>query len=240
MKRPGLTGFQLKMIAIIAMVIDHVGYGFVDFYTPQGQIMRIIGRLTAPIMCFFIAQGYLNTRSVTNYIKRLAIFALISHVPYVLYFMGEVTLFPTSVIYTLMLGLIAIYVYDQVPSGRKRNLMMTGIFLFSTLGDWLFLAVVFCLIFYIERDDFAELAKSFTIIILLMVGSMIIAELAMGSSLTTALHNHLFQLGTLLALPLLALYNGERGGNKYTGWIFYIFYPAHLLMLYFISLWLYK
>ena len=154
--------------------------------------------------------------------------------------MGEVTLFPTSVIYTLMLGLIAIYVYDQVPSGRKRNLMMTGIFLFSTLGDWLFLAVVFCLIFYIERDDFAELAKSFTIIILLMVGSMIIAELAMGSSLTTALHNHLFQLGTLLALPLLALYNGERGGNKYTGWIFYIFYPAHLLMLYFISLWLYK
>lgn len=57
----GLSRTQLKLIAICAMVCDHVAWGFLDFMTPLAQMMHVIGRLTIPIMCFFIAEGFRHT-----------------------------------------------------------------------------------------------------------------------------------------------------------------------------------
>ena len=54
----GLNRTQLKFIAICAMVCDHTAWGFVEFWSPLGQILHVIGRLTIPIMCFFVAEGY--------------------------------------------------------------------------------------------------------------------------------------------------------------------------------------
>ena len=60
----GLDRTQLKFIAICGMVCDHAAWGFVEFMTPLGQIMHIIGRLTLPIMCFFIAEGFRHTSNI--------------------------------------------------------------------------------------------------------------------------------------------------------------------------------
>ena len=80
----GLNRTQLKYIAIIAMVIDHTAWGFVEFMTPLGITMHLIGRLTMPIMCFFIAEGYYHTHSRRKYLERLLLGAVISHVPHAL------------------------------------------------------------------------------------------------------------------------------------------------------------
>ena len=73
---------QLKLIAICAMVCDHFAWGFVDFMTPLGQSMHVIGRLTLPIMCFFVAEGYRHTSSVREYIKRMLFFWAVSIIPF--------------------------------------------------------------------------------------------------------------------------------------------------------------
>lgn len=80
--RPGmpfaLNAYQLKILAIIAMLIDHIAWAFVPLNTIQGQALHVIGRLTAPIMCYFLAEGFFYTRNLKKYICRMGVFALIS------------------------------------------------------------------------------------------------------------------------------------------------------------------
>ena len=73
---------QIKYVVILAMLIDHIAWAFVPRVSWQGQIMHMIGRLTGPTMAYFIAEGYVHTRSVKKYAKRLAIFAVISWIPF--------------------------------------------------------------------------------------------------------------------------------------------------------------
>ena len=81
-----LTGTQLKMLAVCVMFLDH----FVDVIMPHEgaleMILRVPGRVAAPIMCYMIAEGYIHTSSRVRYLKRLVLFAAISHIPYVLCF----------------------------------------------------------------------------------------------------------------------------------------------------------
>ena len=83
MKKP-LNSNALKYIAIIAMLIDHIAWAFVPFSSALGQIMHLIGRFTAPIMCYFISEGYFHTKDVKKYIFRIGIFAIISQLPFVI------------------------------------------------------------------------------------------------------------------------------------------------------------
>ena len=89
-RKKGLTSDILKLIAVIAMVIDHIAWAFIPFNSIAGQIMHVIGRLTAPIMCFMIAEGYYKTHNVKKYAQRLGIFALISHIPYTYFHTGKI------------------------------------------------------------------------------------------------------------------------------------------------------
>ena len=81
-----LNSNALKIVAIIAMTIDHLAWLIFPSYDTSflPVLMHIIGRITCPIMCFFIAEGYYHTKNLKKYILRLFIFALISHVPYML------------------------------------------------------------------------------------------------------------------------------------------------------------
>ena len=91
---------QLKLIAICAMVIDHVAWGFVEFMTPLGQIMHVLGRFTIPIMCYFVAEGFRKTSSVKGYVKRMACFAAIAMIPFYLFF-GELYEYRQNIIFDL-------------------------------------------------------------------------------------------------------------------------------------------
>lgn len=71
-RKLSLNATQIKTIAIIAMLIDHIAWAFIPTNSLLGQIMHCIGRITAPTMCYFIAQGYLHTSSFSRYLRRLA------------------------------------------------------------------------------------------------------------------------------------------------------------------------
>ena len=110
MSKLSLNRTQLKFIAIVSMVIDHIAWGFVDFYSPLGQILHVCGRLTVPIMCFFIAEGFRKTKDLKRYIFRMASFAAISIIPFYLFFHEEYD-YRQNIIFDLLLGLLLLSLY---------------------------------------------------------------------------------------------------------------------------------
>lgn len=227
-RKSGITSDLLKLIAIIAMTVDHIAWAFVPFGSIAGQLMHVIGRLTAPIMCFMVAEGYYKTRNVKKYAIRLGIFALISHFPYVFFSSGRFYLIhQTSVMFPLLLGLAALVVRDSPKyEPTVKNKIILVICLISMVGDWGAVAVIWILIFSACRFDRKRQMKNFCAVSALYILLDFIYCAAMGQW-----YHDLFQLGVFLAVPLLMSYNGVRKGGKAYKWLFYVYYPAHLALL---------
>ena len=85
--KAGLNSNWIKLIAIIAMTIDHIAWLVFPGYPREiaPVAMHIVGRITCPIMCYFIAEGYHYTKDITKYTQRLFVFAIISHFSYVFF-----------------------------------------------------------------------------------------------------------------------------------------------------------
>ncbi|MGI6149943.1 MAG: protein TraX [Firmicutes bacterium] len=227
----GLTAFQLKLIAITAMLIDHLAWYYVDLDTGLGQLLHMVGRLTAPIMCFFIAEGYRHTRSLRRYAARLAVFALISQLPFTYYSLGRAALFPLNVIYTLLIGLLAIHCLETIPNESKRWGLIGLLLLLAVPADWSVVGVVLCLGFYSMSGDWPRLTALLAAASLAMMAGQAAWRMLNGYSFAWALHYSWFQGGVLLSVFLLRLYNGEKGGGPWSRWLFYLFYPLHQAVL---------
>ncbi len=236
MKRSVLNRSQIKYIVIAAMLIDHIAWAFVPTLSALGQIMHFIGRLTAPTMAFFIAEGYHYTRNFKKYAIRMAVFAVISWAPFAFFECGDLPIlfihgrlylnFPRqSVIYTLFLGLMAIRLWDSKRIPMPIKIIGIGcICIIAVPGDWMFSAVLWCLAFHIFRDKPALKWTAYCVIGLFSASSIFAADPWWGQ---------LFQLGIYM-VPLLIgfCYNGEPGKkNGFNKWFFYIFYPAHIAII---------
>lgn len=225
----GLTGNQLKLIAVIAMTVDHVG--MVLF--PSQLIFRIIGRLAFPIFAYMIAEGCRYTRSYGRYLGTMAAVAVVCQVVY-LVAMGSLY---QCILVTFSLSVALIFLYKTAMEKRTPTawLAMGGgivlvFFLTEILPgmlpgtdfavDYDFLGVMLPVLVYIGRNKWQKLCLCAVIL------------LAMGSTVGS------IQLWSLLTLPLLALYNGQRGKWKMK-YFFYIYYPLHLVVIYFIGILLY-
>ena len=142
-KTKGLNSNQIKLIAIAAMTIDHLTWLLFPGYQKLWWVLllHVIGRLTAPIMWFFIAEGFHYTRNVKKYISRLFGFALISHFAYC--FAGGIPFIPngffnaTSVMWPLAWSvvLMVIFTTDRLPQWAKILLVML-ICLITFPSDW--------------------------------------------------------------------------------------------------------
>lgn len=216
----------LKYIAIICMVLDHVACAFIPSYHPAYFVLRSIGRLTAPIMCFFVAEGYFKTSNLKRYILRLGAFAVISIVPFSLFeslVYGRIEI-SFGVIYTLLLGLLALSAAKSELNIFVKIITVLALILLSTYGDWPIFGVIYVLGFGLFRDSKPLSAIVFSFV---TVGMALFFS---GSSITYILLN----MSALVALIPLLLYNGKRGGAwspKFNKWFFYLFYPIHLLVL---------
>ncbi len=224
-----LNGNQIKVIAIIAMTIDHLTWvlfpGFQHIW--YVYLLHIIGRLTAPIMWFFIAEGFHYTRDVKKYILRLFVFAVISHFAYD--FAGGISFVPngffnmTSVMWSLAWSvvLMVIFTTDRIPKWAKILLIIL-ICLITFPADWSTIAAICPVYLYLNRGDFKK--QSLTMLIWVAVYAAVYF-IFMDKIYA------IIQLFTLLSLLVLKHYNGERGQWKGMKWFFYLYYPAHMFVI---------
>lgn len=227
---------QIKYIVIVAMLIDHIAWAFVDAVNPfLGACMHFIGRLTGPTMAYFVAEGYYYTKDVGKYQKRLAIFALISWFPFVYFEYGSLFRYyghgiyflnpMQGVIFTLFLGLTAIRIWESSKIAKPTKIIcIIMLCMISSIGDWMFIDVLGCLAFHIYRDR--PRAKWIAYVLIFFVPCIL---LTVGGGFYYVMP----QFGILLVpLMLGLLYNGQGGSKaQIHKWFFYIFYPAHLAIL---------
>ena len=225
---------QIKYLAIIAMLVDHIGWAFVPTASAAGQLMHFIGRFTGPTMAYFLYEGFLHTRDKRKYGTRLAVFALISWIPFCSFEYGRWCLeVPVGVLYTLFLGFLAMAYCEKHENSwsARDDLIILAILLVSGIGDWPFFDVLWPLMFYRFRNNpKAQWTYFWVINIVSMVVFLDPSNLLSG----------LYNLGGILpGLVLQHCYSGEPGeksfGNK---WFFYVFYPLHLLVLAVIKIYL--
>lgn len=231
-----ISANAIKYFAVFAMLIDHIAWCFVDTNSILGIIMHLIGRMTAPIMTYFIVEGYRYTRNVNKYLARLAIFAAVSWIPFL--FMEYGTLLPFTsvdgnlyfnpaqgVIYTFFLTLLALKtVHSENLQKPAKVVLVIGLCMLSSIGDWFFFPIIWALLLDKYRGNFKKQAAAFAI-------SSVVLMTLMIMFLTDGFGDNWFQYGVLLALIPLYFYNGEKGrGGRFSKWFFYVFYPAHLLI----------
>ena len=212
-----LTGFNLKIIAIISMTIDHIG----SILFPNLIILRIIGRIAFPIFAYLIAEGYFYTKNKYKYMLRLLIFAIISQVPYWLA-LG----LSFNILFTFLLALSILKLEEILP--RKIEFIPCSLFILSLafFCDWSIFGVLYILAFYKFRENLNKQLASFIIISLI--------KFFFWQFINGLIIQNLIQLGVFLAIPFLFLYNGKRGRNlKY---LFYIYYPLHIFVLWLLSI----
>lgn len=227
------SAFTLKLLAIIAMTVDHTALVFV----PEGSLlyyfMRMFGRLTAPIMAFFIAEGFQHTRSRKKYLLRLAAFALISQPVYYMMNFGQLPDSPLNMIgnwnvmVSLALALLCLIVLESKLSETPRLILVAVLISLGTFADWSLMIPVWTVVFYVFRKDFQKKA------ILFAVASVVLQTVIFAKYFDSFLL-FTFHYGTLLALIPISLYNGERGSVRHKNlnrWFFYVYYPAHMLVL---------
>lgn len=234
----GLNANTIKWMAYLAMLLDHVAFVFVPPSNPLYTVFRILGRIAAPAMCFFIAEGYVHTSNLKKYMGRLALMAVVSHVPYALCF-GYSHIWQvwrvTSVIWSLLMGLVALVIVDRF-TWKGHPLLTWGVRLtlvgvcciLAYSADWNYIAVLWVVAFGILRGSKGKQVLAFAL------GSALYLAQTYANGL---LLGRYFPIGVVLFLPLLFLYNGTLGKKSpVLKWAGYWFYPVHLMVIYLLAM----
>lgn len=227
-----LNANHLKLAAIIAMTIDHVcDLIYPGFPAEPGAIaFHIVGRLTAPIMWFFVCEGYHYTHNAKRYLLRMGVFAVISHFAYCFAFGINPIPFSTgifnqtSVMYPLFIAVLVLWMqgHDLPMKNWVKNILIFALIWSAFPADWSCIAVLAILEMYKQRGNLSAQVKA----ILLYV-----AMYAVVSFFFVSKTYALVQIGVLLVYPVLKLYNGEKGKAKWMRWFFYLYYPIHLIFI---------
>lgn len=230
----GLSGSALKCIAIITMLIDHIGAAVLARLLIAGNggqflygvywAMRTVGRIAFPIFCFLLVEGFEHTGDRRKYALRLFAFALISEVPFDLAFSSTVLEFEhQNVFFTLFIGLLTMMAFHTVEEKTEWSPALRG----AVLALILFVGMG---IAYFMRTDYD--AKGVMCIMALYVFRKMRGPQILAGCIAFCW----WELAALVAFIPIAFYNGKRGCNmKY---VFYVFYPLHLLALYLVCVWM--
>lgn len=224
------SGSTLKIIAVIAMIIDHLAAGLLLFALNEGAafigadrekwvtiyyVCRNIGRTAFPIFCFLLVEGFLHTRNKQKYAINLFVFALISEIPYDLMRYHHMTMDNQNVFFTLLISLLVIWGMERCEAW------------FSNLGTALCMKVIFvmlgCIGAVAAKGDYTHRGVLLVAIFYFLHEYRLIAGIVGYLCM-------LYEPWCLPAFILVQFYNGKRGIKmKYP---FYAVYPVHMLVFY--------
>lgn len=236
-----MSGMMLKILAMITMLIDHIGY----LFYPQQEVFRYIGRLAFPIFCFLMVEGFFHTKNLRAYLLRMGIFAVISEIPFDLAFYNQVVRIDrNNVFLTLCLGLLVMYVTQMCyqKTGSKNYGMFAcvlGMIAAELLHtDYGAVGILLIYVFYLSWEG-RNLGQKrgeklkITMLMFLFAGFLFLIQ------------DPIQKYALLAFFPILA-YTGKETGRIWERWNLqrykkiiqyacYVFYPSHLLILSFIQ-----
>jgi hypothetical protein len=221
------SGSTLKVLAMILMIIDHIGHHLVTSACPISfsvfgvtvtlyRLMRWVGRLSFPIFVFLLTEGFIHTHDRRKYGLNLLIFALISEIPWDLEHNGTLLYPKQNVMFTLLLGYLGMCVIEKYREDRmKQAAFLLGLLAMSFVikADYGYRGFALILSMYVLRNNKA-------------------LQWVIGIALLTSTW-----VGGMAFIPI-NMYNGQRGFIKkpYQKYLMYAVYPVHMLVLYFIKL----
>lgn len=206
-----LNSYHLKIIALVTMVLDHTG----ALFFPEQDWIRIIGRIAFVIYTFMLVEGVYHTRNITNYIKKIFLWAILSEIPFDLAFSDKLLEFNhQNIFFSLLISIVGLYFIKKQKFFFNSLLigMLCLIVAWLLKVDYSWYGVLIVLLFYFLRPyiiwkfasiEFVSLFASFSI-----------------SGL---------QFFAFVGFIPIFLYNGKQG--KKIGNIYYSFYALHLLIL---------
>ena len=220
-----LSGSWLKLIAVVSMLIDHTAHILwmddpvmtAALITLGGReisaywIARKIGRVAFPIFCFLVAEGCRHTRSKVKYGLNLALFAVISEIPFNLMMNGTLACpGKQNVFVTLLLGVLLLWVYDwdRKELWKAVGFLMVGACAIALKVDYGLAGAILVLVMYALRKKPA-------------LRAIVTYPLLSGGA------------AAFCAFAPISLYNGKRGfiRSRWLKYAFYLFYPVHILIL---------
>ena len=230
----------IKYIAMITMMLNHIAHMFLAPETVLYEVFEDVGYFTAPVMCFFLVEGYSYTRSKINYGLRLLLFALISQIPFKLaFYFGSF-----NMIYTLLCCFLILAAMDKIENRLLRIIVCTLLVFATAVGDWPLIAPIYTILFYCSKGNGKKNALSFLAAYAMFVpfnAQNYVYGVPGDRTLYVIGHTLLSGAGILAAaVMILFFYNGKRAehGRNFSKWFFYIFYPAHLMVLYLIKVYI--
>ena len=197
-----MSNFVLKIIAIITMFIDHLGYAIYGKFS----YFNYIGRLAFPIFAFGISEGYIHTKSKKNYLIRLFIFALASQVPFMLFRSMFTSSFALNIFFTLLIGLIAIIGYEQCKNKYVGLLLVVCLALTADAlkTDYGYFGILMIFIFHVFKDKKTLMNISY-------IGLCLLKYIPLYISHNFYYAYLLLAICTILSLIFINLYNGKKG-----------------------------
>lgn len=240
-----MSAFWLKMIAALTMLVDHTGM----ILFPKTEIFRIIGRLAFPIYAYFIAEGFRYTRDRRRYMLRIFLLGLVCQIVYTF---AAMELY-INVLLVFSLSLIVMMCAEGVKRAARgednfaremiKRLAKTQadkkseiIISVATAAAAVLAVAWFCSAVEVDYGFWGVMLPVFAFIFdekyprlaLFSLGLFILCVHYYSGGL-------IIQYYSLISIPLLLCYNGSRGKIRMK-YFFYVFYPAHLLILYLISM----
>lgn len=230
--------FILKLIAVFFMIVDHVKYAFPACFN---QFTLYFGRVAFPIFAFCTVQGYIHTHNLKKYLIRLFIAGIITEIPYLLF--NSLPLLQRdnlNIMFTLLLGLIALSLYDSYDNKIKKIFSVFVICVIAeiTKVDYGLYGILIMLSFYIFKDNkFKTLILSCSVVFAKYIYRLIKYRQNLNylSFENDTLMQYILKncLCSLIPLFIILLYNGKKG--KSFKWFFYIIYPLQFFLLWILS-----
>lgn len=231
-RKIGISQETLKLIACLAMLIDHFG-ATVLLTLPIAQLdtlyyaCRMIGRLAFPIYCFLLAEGMGHTRNPMKYILRLAVGILLAELPFDLLFEGGFTWNYQSVMITLTLGAVMLLCMQKTQKRWQKVLLILPFAILAELAksDYGAGGIVMIAVFGLFDRPLLQ-----TVALFLVNWQLIPSAAVIVFGIVV-----IIQLLAVLAMIPISLYDGRKlSQSKIIQWGFYLFYPVHLLILWMI------
>ena len=230
-----LDAFQIKVFALVLMLMDHLWFAFPQVFP---MWFHPISRVVSPIFAFLLVEGFFHTRDRKKYNLRLwgwAAFMQLGDIAInILLKSKEVSVY-NNIFLTLALGLTIISVIENSRSkvGANKLILIAVSILLLPLSIFVeggMTVIPFILITYLFRESDNKKIIGYIILSAILFKMSYVLYPTVKETIEMLMFNSDFLL--ILAVPFILMYNGERGiNNKFSKYLFYVFYPLHLWVL---------